>query len=69
MSNSRPKCTGCSDTIWGIIKIDTYRRKLGNKSKNMVDNYCEACFKGLQRERAMDEHSKKETVNKIKNRR
>ena len=69
MDGSRPKCIGCSNTIWGIIKIDSYRRKLGNKSLNVVDYYCEKCFKGLKRERAMDECTKEETTNKGKNRR
>lgn len=69
MSSSRPKCTGCSRTIWGIIKIDTYKRKLGNKSLNIVDYYCENCFKGLKRERAMNEYSNKKATNKVKNNR
>ena len=59
-----PKCTRCSGPIQGNIKIDTYRKRLGQKSLNKVDYYCTECFSKVNYERSWNEHKRKEAINK-----
>lgn len=66
--SERPNCKKCSRPIMGIIKIDTSRRKLGNKSLNQVDYYDEDCYYKRNQEQAINEYQK-ERLNKKKNKR
>ena len=63
------KCQKCKKYIAGNAKVDTYRRKLGNKSINQVDYYCEKCFYKLNEEKARNEYDAEETARKRKNNR
>lgn len=60
-------CAHCGKVVYKNAKIDTYRRKLGNKALNKVDYYHDKCFSLLQQERARNEHWKKERISKGKN--
>lgn len=60
-------CTRCKKTIAGKIKIVTYRKKLGKKLISCVDEYCEACHKIVNKERALrNEHCKQKRTRKTK---
>ncbi len=56
---TRQTCKRCGKTINGIVKIITYRKKLGNKSIVKVEMYDEVCFKIKNKARAADERSRK----------
>jgi len=52
-------CKRCGKVIVGTTKIINRRQKLGNKSINRVDTYCEPCYKIVNKERAIkNERSK-----------
>lgn len=55
---ARQKCKRCGKTIFGKVKIVTYRKKLGNKSIVKVEMYDEPCFKVKNKERAINERSR-----------
>jgi len=55
--------------IRGTVKVDTYRSRLGARSLNKVEYYDEVCFKRLSKERASNEHQKKERASKKASRR
>ena len=59
-----PNCTRCSSPIQGKIKIDTYRKRLGQKSLNKVDYYCAECFSRINYERSWNEYKRKEADDK-----
>ena len=60
------KCKRCKKYIAGKAKVDTYRRRLGNKSINEVDYYCGKCFYKLNEEKAWNEYDAKEATRKRK---
>lgn len=60
-------CVRCKKYIAGEIKVDTYRRRLGSKSLNQVDHYCEKCFYNLNMERSWNEYDKQKTALKKQN--
>lgn len=60
----RVKCKKCSKVIRGLIKVDTYRQRLGAKSLNRVNYYDTKCFKTLNKERSMHEYKEKARAGK-----
>lgn len=64
---TKHRCKKCNKAIVGKIRLVSYRQKLGSKSVNRVDMYCESCFKTVNKERALrDEHSKQKRANQRK---
>jgi len=57
------KCKICNKPIRGTVKINTYNKKVGNKLVSVVDHYCEECFKKMNKERALNEHTKEKRSN------
>lgn len=55
------KCKACKKPIVGVVKIDTRRKKVGNKIENIVDYYDEECFILLNKERSNGRRNKKGT--------
>ena len=66
--NDRPICKRCSKPIVGIIKVETDRKKLGNKSIYQSNYYDEECYYILNQEQALNEFQK-ERANKKTNKR
>jgi hypothetical protein len=61
----KPDCEDCGKMIQGSIKVHTYRKKVGQKSKNVVEYYCEDCYETIEEERSWDEYNaKKEAIKK-----
>jgi hypothetical protein len=56
---NKPKCKRCGKIISGIIKIITYRKKVGNKTINVVETYDEDCFKEKNKEKSINGHRNK----------
>jgi len=63
----KPICARCNNKITGKICIDTYRRKLGNKSIHVIDYYCAPCFVKRNEEKSWNVDRKKKAANKRKN--
>ena len=62
----KQKCEHCGKVIAGVIKIITYRKKIGQKSINVVESYDEKCFLIKNKERAINELNKKKRTCKRK---
>jgi len=58
----KPNCKKCNKIIPGAVKLHTYRKKLGNKTKNIVEHYCEKCFITIEEERAWALHRRKQQI-------
>jgi len=67
MSTKKQKCKQCGKVIKGVIKIFTYRKKLGKKSVNIVELYDEKCFLAKNKERSLNELNNKKRPCKKKN--
>jgi hypothetical protein len=67
MNSIKHKCKKCEKQIIGKIKIITFRQRLGQRSINRVDMYCESCFKITNKEKNLiNERCKKIRHNKRK---
>jgi hypothetical protein len=53
------KCKICKKAIIGTVKIETTRKKLGNKIIDVVEYYDEKCFKQQKEKRASNGRSNK----------
>lgn len=62
-------CKRCKKAVYAGAKIDTYRKKLGNRALSKVDYYHPSCFSLLKKERYRNEHQKKARFSKRKNNR
>lgn len=47
-------CNRCGKTIFGKIRIVTYRKKNGSRSINKVEMYDEQCFKIKNKEKCIN---------------
>ena len=66
--SDRPICKRCSRPIVGIIKVDSTRKKLGNRSILQANYYDEGCFYIYNQEQALNEYQK-ERISKKTNKR
>ena len=63
----KPDCEDCGKIIDSAVKVHSYRKKIGKKSKNVVEYYCEDCFETIEQERSWDVVREKETAIKKQN--
>ncbi|KKL48341.1 hypothetical protein LCGC14_2326490 [marine sediment metagenome] len=66
MKTKKHKCKYCGKVIVGVVKLITYRKKIGQKSINVVELYDEKCFLIKNKERALNELNKKKRTCKRK---
>ena len=56
------KCVNCKKIKKGPIKVHSFRKKIGKKSKNVVEYYCVECFTAKDLERSQDVIKEKERI-------
>ena len=58
--SKKNECKRCGKEISGRINIITSRNKIGNNFINVVDMYCNACYKIVNKERAFNNEPNKQ---------
>lgn len=64
MTKIKHKCARCGKVITGVIKIITYKKKVGSKIFAVVEMYDEKCFLIKNKEKSKNGNCNKKGCNK-----